>query len=257
MSSYAAGASAAASAVFSPTNVAETRTFARDRVRELRENLDEGSLSLRILALIGGLAMTVVSALGFLADVFMLKWISAVFQIYTFIFGIIMLILESSRQLSCFRRLETSLFKNALFLKYVWGRGIIYFFFGTIMISLRDWLDVVTGLYVCAVGVIFTLVGRSAAAKLSDARRKSVPVAALQEQFAIADVDGKGSLTVDQFRVLIENLGMDLTRREVESAFSQIDDGANNRVQYETFVRWWTNEATETDAFRGVPASVV
>ena len=147
MSAYATGAreqaTAMASNVLSPTNINEAQNFAKQSAAEFRRNLDEGSWSLRLFALAAGLAMMAVSILGLLADVITFKWISVVFQIYIFAFGVVILVLESSRQMSCFQRLEKSLYKNALFLKYVWGRGLLYFFAGTLMISLRDFLDLV------------------------------------------------------------------------------------------------------------------
>jgi len=239
-------------AALSPSNVMEAKNFANERAAEFRQNLNEGHMSLRLLALLGGLAMIVVSVMGFMSDAFMFKWISAVFQIYTVLLGFVIIILESGRQLSFFRRLENNLYKNALFLKYVWGRGLLYFFAGTLMISLSDPLDVLVGLYFCAVGVLFWCVGRSAAKKMGNMRRSALNPQLLQEQFAAADKDGKGSLTMKQFRSLTDGLGMDLTRREVESSFSQFDCGPEGRVNYETILHWWNNDAAETDDFEWI-----
>lgn len=145
--SYAVGAreraSSIASNVLSPANINDAQNFAKQSAAEFRRNIDEGSWSLRLLALVAALAMMVVSVLGVIADVITLKWISVVFQVYIFAFGVVILVLESSRQLSCFQRLETNLYKYALFVKYVWGRGVLYFFAGTLMISLRDFMDLV------------------------------------------------------------------------------------------------------------------
>lgn len=252
MSSYVESttASSGIGSALSPGNVREAQNFASESAAEFRQNLNEGHMSLRLLALLGGVAMIVVSVMGFMSDAFMLKWISAVFQIYTVVLGFVIIILESGRRLSFFRRLENTLYKNALFLKYVWGRGLLYFFAGTLMISLSDPLDVLVGLYFCAVGILFWCVGRSAAKKMGNLRRSAITPQQLQEQFAAADKDGKGSLTMKQFRSLTNGLGMDLTRREVESTFSQFDCGPAGRVNYETILHWWNNDAVETDDFQ-------
>lgn len=243
---------AANSVGLTPTNFAEAKDFATQQAGEFRRNLDEGSMSLRLMALLGGVGMIVVSSLGILGDVITFRWVAVIFQVYALAFGCLMLVLESGQQLSCFKKLETGLYKHASFLRYVWGRGLIYFFAGTLMISLGDFFDLVVGLYVCLVGLIFFVVGRTAVKKLSDLRRSALPTSDLQEKFAMADTDGKGSLNLDQFRHLINGLGMDLTKREVESTFVLF---GVNRITYEQFMQWWNDEAIESDDFQGAPAS--
>lgn len=243
---------AANSVGLTPTNLAEAKDFAQKQASEFRRNLDEGSMSLRLMALLGGVAMIVVSSLGILGDILTFRWVAVIFQVYALAFGGVMLVLESGQQLSCFKRVEAGLFKQALFLRYVWGRGLIYFFAGTLMISLGNFFDLVVGLYVCLVGLIFIAVGRTAAKKLSDLRRSALSTSDLQEKFAMADTEGTGSLSLDQFRLLINGLGMDLTKREVESTFVLF---GVNRVTYDQFMQWWNNEAIESDDFQGAPAS--
>mmetsp|Transcript_9908 Transcript_9908/g.14015 ORF Transcript_9908/g.14015 Transcript_9908/m.14015 type:complete len:90 (+) Transcript_9908:107-376(+) len=87
---------------------------------------------------------------------------------------------------------------------------------------------------------------------MAEARRSTVTSEQMQEKFAIADVDGKGALTNDQFASLTKQLGLDLTRRETESAFIQLDCDRSGRVSYETVMYWWNNEASETDDFQVV-----
>jgi hypothetical protein len=246
---------AATSIGLNPTNMQEAKEFAAQQAGEFRRNLAEGSLSLRLIALLGGVAMMVVSGLGIIGDVFTFRWFPIIFQLYAMAFGCLMLVLESgSHQLSCFQRLglETGLFKQAKFLRYVWGRGLIYFIAGTLLISLGDLVDIIVGLYVSFVGLIFLLVGYSAEKKLSELRRTAVSTSDLQEKFALADADGKGALNLDQFKVLINSLGFDLTKREAESTFVQF---GVDRVTYEQLMQWWDNEAIASDDFQGAPAS--
>ena len=235
--------------VMTPQNAAEAGTFARETASDIKKNLSEGDWSLRLLALLGGLAMIVTSILGFIGNVLTLHWFSAVFEAYTFILGVIIVVLESSGKLSFFSRMENSLYKNALFLKYVWGRGVVYFIAGTIQISLRNAVEVIVGAFVCFVGVTYIVVGRRTARKLGEIRRGACSPEDLQEKFAQADLDGKGALTLDQFRQLTKSLGLDLNRRETEAAFMQIDYSHTGRLSYESVHTWWTQEATEQDHF--------
>jgi hypothetical protein len=95
--------------------------------------------------------MMAVTVLGFVGNILTLHWFEALFNFYVFILAIVVVVLESGQKFSLFARLESSLYRNALFLKYIWGRGIIHFVAGTIQISLRDLVDVVVGAFVCGV----------------------------------------------------------------------------------------------------------
>jgi len=228
------------------SHLPEASTFAKARTAEFQQNLHDGSWSLRFLALVGALGMMTVAVLGFLHDVVMFQWVSAIFEVYTFILGIIMIVLEYGRSLSFFSRIEATIYRNALFVKYVWGRGMLYFVAGTLTIALGHLVAIIVGGYVCCVGLLFVIVGRSSARKLANAKRSSVTPEQLQEKFAIADVDGKGALSTEQFGKLItEDLGLDMTRREMESAFLQLDCESRGRVSYESVLRWWNDAGAE------------
>lgn len=254
MSSYVPPS--AMGSVMASQTAAEAGTFAKDTAGDIRKYVSEGDWSLRLLALLAGLAMIVTSVMGFLGNVLFLDWISAIFDVYVFFLGILIVLLESGRRLRIFSSMESSIYKNARFLSYIWGRGMIYFVAGTIQIALRDILDIAIGLFVCFVGITYILVGRRTAKKLAEARRSTCTPEKLQEFFAVADVDGKGSLTLDQFRQLISSLGLDLNRRETEAAFMQIDYSHTGRLTYESVQMWWMQDATEHDDFTGTPAVV-
>lgn len=86
------------------------------------------------------------------------------------------------------------------------------------------------------------MLGHRTASKLA-AKRGAEPSEQLQEKFAIADVDGKGSLTLDQFRQFAASLGLDLNKQESEVAFLEIDHTRTGRLTYESVHMWWTQEA--------------
>jgi hypothetical protein len=205
-------------------HVADASSVAKHTAKDVQRNLSEGNWSLHLLALMGGLAMVVFSTLSLVGHVLTLSWLTAVFYVYyTFFLGIIIDILKSGPKFLFFCRLENGLYKNALFLKYVWGRGIVYFVAGTLQVSKRSLVDFAIGAYVCFVGIMYILVGHQAANKLANVCRSSIKPEQLQIAFAEADKDGQGSLTLDQFNELTISLDLDLSKREVEAAFLQID----------------------------------
>jgi len=231
--------------VVSAKDAVEAGTFAKSTARELKDNLMEGNWSLRALALLGGFAMIAVSVLGFISHLFGFAWISAIFDVYTFLLGIMIVVLEAGTKLSFFSRISSKLFRNARFLSYLWGRGIVYFVAGSLEVSQREFLDLIVGCYVCFVGVLYIFVGRRAAKKLAAARRTACTAEELQENFAKADLDGKGALTVHQFGEMTRNLGLDLNRREVEAAFLQLDHSRTGRLTYESIHMWWSKGADD------------
>lgn len=256
MSSYAAPTSSAPfDEVLNAQNAAEAKMFAKDTALEVQKHMREGDWSLRLLALLGGLAMMAVAILGFVGDILTLNWFAALFEVYVFVLGVIIVVLESGQRFSMFARVESGLYKNALFLKYIWGRGIIYFVAGSIQISLRDLVNVVIGLYVCGIAILYIVVGRRAANKLKTLRMSACTPQQVQESFAKADEEGQGSLTLAQFQELVGFLGLDLNRRETEAAFMQIDRSQTGRLTYESIQMWWSDDAPGHDSF--VPVVVI
>ena len=232
------------------TKVAAATTFAKDRVSEFQQNLNEGNWSLRILSLLGALAMIMTSILGIGADFLDFHGVSAIFRIYSFILGVVMIVLEYEKQIVFLPSLEKTLYKNARFLKYVWGRGCLYFFAGTLQLSQDNFFNFIIGLFVCFVGITYIVVGRSAVRKIAEARRSVFSPQQIAQLFTSVDFDEQGTLTNEQFGHLTKKLGMDLTRREVELSFVQLDETQSGRLSYETVLKWWNNEATgEQDNF--------
>lgn len=113
--------------------IAETASragkMAQDKMKELRAMASEGYLPLRVLAQLGGLAMIILSIIGFISAILHLDILSACVEVYTFLLGVVVIILETK---AFPKRFEQSLNKYALFLRFVWGRGCLYFVAGTL-----------------------------------------------------------------------------------------------------------------------------
>ena len=92
------------------------------------------------------------------------------------------------------------------------------------------------------VGVVMMLVGYRTANKLRDFRRSAFSEQTLHEKFAQADLDGDASLSVQQFRMLTQSLGLDMTRRETEAAFRHIQKTESEKLSFEEFQSWWHEE---------------
>jgi hypothetical protein len=115
--------------VFSSENASWAGRLATDKMTELKQMASEGDFSIRLLAQIGGLAMMVLSIMGLVLKIINLDFLGALVEVYTFLMGLIVIILESK---AFPRRFEQTLNKYMLFLRFVWGRGCLYFVAGTL-----------------------------------------------------------------------------------------------------------------------------
>ena len=95
----------------------------------------------------------------------------------------------------------------------------------------------------CAVGILYIIVGNNTAKKLKAIRKSLYSEGALRTKFQAANVEGDG-LDVKQFRFLCDDLGLDFTARETEAAYGHIRKmGAetNDKLSYDDFKSWWDN----------------
>lgn len=230
--------------LFSKENLDKAQTTAKTHLDQLAQSAREGDVSIRLLALLGGAALVIYSTLGFITHVLMLQFVRALVEIYTLVLGVIILVLES-RQLHLPEAFLNRLYKYALFLKFVWGRGCLYFVAGSLQLTQGSLIDVGIGAFVMFVGALYIVVGRQTAQKLRDLRQNLYSEDTLRTKFREADTTGTGKLTMDQFRTLTASLGMNLHRREVEAAFLHLDRDDSGALSFEDFKNWWTNCGSE------------
>jgi len=222
-------------------NLGAAGRYTKEKALELKTQAQEGDRSLRFLALIGGFGSMVVGLFELTSRILSLQLLDAIIHLYIIMLGSVVVILEG-RDFFLSKRLVQNLNKYALFLKFLWGRGSLYFICGTLQLSQIDLFNLVAGGYMCAVGILYIIVGNTTAKKLKAIRKSLYSEGTLQSKFQVANVEGNG-LNVKQFRSLCEDLGLDLTGREAEAAFGCIqktgDDDTNDKLSYEEFKGWW------------------
>jgi hypothetical protein len=103
--------------------------LATDKIDEVKQMARDGDVSIRLLAQLGGLAMIVLSIMGCIMKILNLEFFGALVEFYTFLMGLVVIILESK---AFPRRFEQNLNKYCLFLRFVWGRGCLYFVAGSL-----------------------------------------------------------------------------------------------------------------------------
>jgi hypothetical protein len=225
--------------LFIDENLSKART---SRMDELRRSANDGDLSIRLPALLAGLAMLFSSVTGITGN-FIIFYITGVLnipvvimEIYALILSLVILVLESEQPHApdAFMR---NVFKYALFLKFVWGRGCLYFVAGTLQIAQGTLPDFGIGAFVMLVGVLSVVVGRQTAQKLRDLSESIYSEDTLRTKFREADTETTGALTINQFKTLTASLGMDLNGREAEATFDYMaQDGT---LTFKQFRSWW------------------
>jgi uncharacterized membrane protein HdeD (DUF308 family) len=223
---------------FTKENLEAAGAFTKEKALELKKEAQDGDHSLRFLALIGGLACVVVGLLELISRFMRLDVVGSLIDLYIVILGLIVIILEGKNMLLSAQFVER-IHKYALFLKFLWGRGALYFVIGTLQLYQIDLLNLISGGWMCFVGVLYILVGRRTANKLKSLKKNIYSEHTLRTKYHEANIEGDG-LNLSQFRGLCFNLGLDLTRRETEAAFDYISrKSSGEKLCYEDFQAWW------------------
>lgn len=244
----------------------ENMEAARDRMRDLHRSATQGDFSLRFLALIAGVFLVTSSFFGILEMLLHLRPAAAVLEFYTFVMGCIMVLLESlghirrqqeglsvserlqlSTQISILDNTLQTIIQNARFLQFVWGRGAFYVFAGSLHFLQGSLGNFLVGGYVIFVGVMYMVVGRQTARKLTQLR-KALAEHTLRAKFEQADKGGNGRLSIEELKHLTESLDMKLSHRECEAAFLCMDKRDAGYLTFEEFQNWWSDwgEGNET-----------
>lgn len=227
----------------------EAGQAARQTAREIHQEVTgDEDWSLRVMSLIAGMAMIFASLNGFTSKLLNFQLDSAVCDIIVFCVGVVFVLLESGIiRLSICAATDAIINDNAPFLRNLAGRGAVFFATGVLELYQRNLLDTLVGCFSIYVGAMYFMNRYRAQQKLENARRSAMASGAasfgldhVQEKFALADMEGKGSLSLSQFRQFADSMGLALNKREAEAAFMQIDKhNQTGRLSYEAIQKWW------------------
>jgi len=179
---FSSTVSLVASSIFTEETVKSVTTAVGTQTA-LKAQAEEGSYSLRMMALLGGILLIATGSLEFASNIMLLQIPGALIELYTLFVGLAIFIMENKGTFLS-NRYQGSLFKYALFLKFLWGRGALYFVVGTIQLYHFDLLNFVAGIYMCFVGILMIRAGQRTAYKLKNTRRSLYSPTELQAKFA-------------------------------------------------------------------------
>jgi len=220
-------------------SVGVAASFVNEQVGKVRQLATEGPLSFRVLAFLGGLAMVITSVLDWIADIFRLSAFRALISVYTFMFGTVILILEGKMFVPETCKYQKKMFGLAKFLRYVWGRGLFYFFSGSLQFSQMTFLNMVSGGFMCFVGIVSIVTGWSTASKLKQMRESLINEATCNNKFKQHDIDQDEYLDSNEFTELVKDLGLEFDHNELVAAFCTIDRDDDKKISTNDFESWW------------------
>lgn len=62
----------------------------------------------------------------------------------------------------------------------------------------------------------------------------------LKEEFAVADRDGDGRVSFEEFKVLLAGLESGMSEHELRIGFHEADTDADGLIDFREFSEWWT-----------------
>jgi len=66
--------------------------------------------------------------------------------------------------------------------------------------------------------------------------------AELRQKFESFDTNGSGGIDADEFKALVESLGVQLSEEHLHTAFLAIDVNCNRRIDFGEFSAWWQRQ---------------
>ena len=226
---------------FTSQNVQRAQAVAHDRVAVLRSSIETGHFSLRLLVLLGGVGVILTAVFGFISKVIFFNFSGALLELYTLLLGCVIMVLES-RQLSLPPAYLQKVLKYALFLKYIWGRGLLYSFAGTLQATQGSLMNTIVGVYLMVIGITFIGLGYMTAQKLASMGRRDFSKSVLRSKFNAADTNHSGKIDLEQFSSLVDDFEFPLSPREKEVAFLYLDTSDHGTLTFEEFEAWFHKE---------------
>ena len=211
--------------------------FVNESADKIKKARADGPLTFRMLGFLGGLAMVFSNGIAILDRLFSFNYSGFVIAVYGVFFGIMITSLEAPGP--CSRFLTSGIRYYCKFLEYTWGRGLLYFFCGTLQVSNWNILDWAVGGFMIFVGVTACGVGIAAARDLRLVKFAIKNEAQLKAAWDAHDLDKNGKLDVKELTAFVNDTGVDMTRNEIAAAFLALDKNFDDKITYEELYFWW------------------
>lgn len=231
----------------SPRNNANAALHFRGKLILRRQNLkldtEEGSIFIRVPAFFGGVGLIASNIASLILEENAVSPHAIVLVICVFIMSFFVLILDgrfiASNPLSPRAHLRNIMTRNFNMLRFLWGRGMLYFTAGVLNVAQMWFWTICAGSFMVFVGIVAVVVGIRASRKFNTLRNSLADESFLLLMFNKYDYDNDGYIYPDEFALLLCELGMELDDRYTLKAFSAIDLDGDRRISFDEFSHWW------------------
>lgn len=125
------------------------------------------------------------------------------------------------------------------FARFLWGRGLLYIYAGSMNLTI-DWTyEVYTGVPLICLGIAAIYSGANASNNLEKMKASLTDVSYLWARFESHDVDNDALIDLSGFAELLWDLGFEFDDVYTYKAFQQIDRDGDGKVSFEDFKNWW------------------
>mmetsp|Transcript_20444 Transcript_20444/g.33871 ORF Transcript_20444/g.33871 Transcript_20444/m.33871 type:complete len:253 (+) Transcript_20444:111-869(+) len=212
---------------------------------KIKKARSEGPLTYRVMAFIGGLAMIASNGIAILDRFFSFRFASAMIALYNCVFGILIATLEGPGV--CSRPLGKGIRYYCKFLEFTWGRGLLYFFCGSLQIANVNMLDWAVGGWMIFVGITAIGVGIATRRQLRLLKFSVTSEEDLKEKWTTHDTNGDNALDIKELTAFVEASGIGMSRNEVAATFMALDRNFDDKIAFEEFYSWWMNSNPGSD----------
>ena len=136
-------------------------------------------------------------------------------------------------------RLRNIITRYLSVLKFVWGRGLLYIYAGSMNLTLdHEWV-IYSGFPMMILGVIAVFAGAHASYNLDQLKTSLTDESYLWVKFSQNDPDNDGLIDTNGFAELLWSLGLEFDDMYTFKAFKQIDIDNDSFISFDEFKNWW------------------
>lgn len=216
----------------------EVEASLNNNIAKFRSYSEVGLPVLQVMSFFGGIGMIFSSMLSFEErGEEGLEIDHALLSFYSWIFGLFIVVLEGKIFILDIKVLNRFISDYLKILRFLWGRGLLYAYAGSVHICLFSQYSVICGGYMSALGFISFALGMLLRRHLNHLRLEFKEKDAFALVFDFYDVDHDGFVDYEGFRDLV--IGMGLSDTDDVAAFKAIDKDYDGLIHYSEVKQWF------------------
>ena len=206
---------------------------------------EEGSMALRVPAVLGAIGLMVTTILPYAFEVGFLTIGHAILSCFVRSQGLLICITDGRSNyardpLGSRAKLRNFVVRHLNVLRLVWGRGVLYLLVGVVNMAHETFICYVSGGIMAVIGLAAITSGLHAYRNLLTLRQSLSDENFVWLEFIKHDVDHDGYLNPSEFAQFIWDLGLEFDDLYTLKAFNTIDANHDRKITFRQFMRWWS-----------------